>query len=192
MDKDNTHIESEFVDHSWQEMAKLLDQEMPVKKRKRRVFWIFFLGIGLLSIIGMVYYRTDYTIEDTKPTIKSLTIPKEGKVATAKMPLNNNHSSINPKKVSIKKVPAKSSDDIRIISTTVTKIHPTAAKKATAVGAGSLMTNSEVKYSNSIEDKKIFLTTKEEIKTASSVQTVLPIIAPLPVNALPYLSLIHI
>ena len=115
-----------------------------------------------------------------------MTIPKEGKVATAKMPLNNNHSSISPKKVSIKKASAKSSDDIRIISTTVTKIHPTAAKKATAVGAGSLMTNSEVKYSNSIEDKKIFLTTKEEIKTASSIQTVLPIIAPLPVNALPY------
>lgn len=188
MDKDNTHIESEFIDHSWQEMSTLLDQEMPVKKRKRRLFWLFFFGIGLLGIIGLAYYTIGYPL-DKEPALKSLTIQKEGKVATAKtQPNNNSHSSIDSKKVSEKQAPAKSSDDIRRISTNtaITKTHPTAAKTPTAVGTGPPTDNSKAQRSIPLKDKEQLQLTKNESKVANRFQTTLAPIATLPLNALSY------
>ncbi|MFK7980224.1 MAG: outer membrane beta-barrel protein [Saprospiraceae bacterium] len=186
MEKDNKHIASEFVDHSWQEMSKLLDQEMPVKKRKRRFFWLFFFGIGLLGLISLVYYTTGATI-DKEPPLKSFAIQKEDKVAATKTQLNKNSPSpINSKKGSVKQALAKSSDDIReiSISTAITKIHPTAAKIATAVGAGSRIKNSQSSIQS--KDKKESLSTKKEIKAANRFDKELPIIATLSLSTLPY------
>ena len=49
-------IDQEFTDHSWKEMKKLLDQEMPVKRRRRRgLIWFFLVGaIGLA--LGIWFY----------------------------------------------------------------------------------------------------------------------------------------
>ncbi len=133
MDKDNTHIDSEFIDHSWREMSNLLEQEMPVKKRKKRILWICFLGLGLLGLIGLTYFT------EHQPTkLKSLPIQQEAKIVTTKIAQNSNsHSSITPKKVPKKQTPTKSSDDTRVISTIkkTTKIRPT-VKTPSTVGAG--------------------------------------------------------
>ncbi len=48
-------FDDEFMDKAWQQMAVILDKEMPVKKR-RRFLWIWFLlGFGILVGAGIVY-----------------------------------------------------------------------------------------------------------------------------------------
>ena len=49
-DPSNKWDDQEFEDHAWSQMVALLDEEMPVEKKKRRgLFWLFLLGgIGLL------------------------------------------------------------------------------------------------------------------------------------------------
>lgn len=49
--RDNLH-EDLFADHAWQEMHKLLDREMPERKR-RGAFWLWFLpALGLCVLLG--------------------------------------------------------------------------------------------------------------------------------------------
>jgi len=69
MDKDNLHIDSEFMDHSWQNMSELLDQEMPIQKRKRRLLWVWFFGIGFLLLGSYAYLNRSIPTD-----IKSLPI----------------------------------------------------------------------------------------------------------------------
>ena len=54
--------DQQFTDHSWEEMKKMLDKEMPVeKKRKKRFFWIFFLyllfGVLVVGSTWAVYSK---------------------------------------------------------------------------------------------------------------------------------------
>lgn len=43
---DKKTYNKDFVDRGWKDMSSILDKEMPVKKKKRRfVFWLFFVGI---------------------------------------------------------------------------------------------------------------------------------------------------
>ena len=56
--QDNRHrpdIDDAFENKSWMEMESILDQEMPVRKRKRRFIWWFF-GVGILLLTGLVYW----------------------------------------------------------------------------------------------------------------------------------------
>lgn len=138
MDKDNIHIDNEFTDHSWREMSKLLDQEMPVKKRKKRLIWIWFLGLGLLGLIGLAYLQPD-----NRPNLKSLPIPAiTKKVATNSDDKKVTHQSsiLNQsiKKVSNQLITTKSSDNTSVINTikNPTKRFPTAANTPTAVDVG--------------------------------------------------------
>ena len=138
MDKDNVHIDNEFTDHSWREMSKLLDQEMPVKKRKKRLVWIWFLGLGLLGLIGFAYLQ-----QDNRQNLKSFPVPAiTKKVATKSNDKKVTHQSLTSnksiKKVSKQSISTKSSDNTSVISTikNPTKQFPTAADTPTAVGVG--------------------------------------------------------
>lgn len=142
MDKDNLHIDNEFTDHSWLEMSKLLDQEMPVKKRKKRLVWIWFLGLSLFGLMTFGYLQ-----KDNGPTLKSLPIP----AITKKVAANSNDKKITHqsstsnksiKKVSKLPIATKSSDNISAISTikNPTKKAPAAANTPTAVGVGVSIT----------------------------------------------------
>lgn len=185
MDNDNTHIDSDFIDHSWQEMSTLLDQEMPVQKRKKRFIWLFFFGIGVLNLLGLTYFT-----KNNEAKLDAFTIQEASKIATNKITKNSNsHSSINVKKDAIKQVPTKSPDDIDAISTisTVTKNRSTAAKIPTAVEVSATEINSdEAKIPVQITTKPNVFVNKKEIKSASRWQTTTPLIAKLPVNTLKY------
>jgi hypothetical protein len=56
-DPSNKWNDQEFEDHAWSQMSMLLDKELPVEKKKRRVvfWWLFAAGIGLLFIGGIVW-----------------------------------------------------------------------------------------------------------------------------------------
>jgi len=56
MGKENQHIDSEFIDNSWQNMSQLLDKEMPVQKKKRRFLLLWFLGLAVLLTLGGIYF----------------------------------------------------------------------------------------------------------------------------------------
>ncbi|MEM1121327.1 MAG: porin family protein [Bacteroidota bacterium] len=53
MDKNQGHIDQDFLDESWANMAELLDKEMPLKKRKRRFFWLWFGGLAASILLAM-------------------------------------------------------------------------------------------------------------------------------------------
>ena len=138
MDKDNVHINSEFVDRSWQEMSKLLDQEMPVKKHKRRLIWLWFFGLGLLLLGGLVYYN-----QPTPRAIKAMPIPENPAIASTnsnklKTPstFKINPLNTNNKKVPKKQAPRKSSDEHQAFQPIInlTETIPAAVTNNAAVG----------------------------------------------------------
>lgn len=136
MDKDNVHINSEFIDHSWQEMSKLLDQEMPIKKqRKKRLLWIWLLGLGLFGLIGFTYYLNT----SSQPPLKSFKVPhKRNVVKLNNSPSGTSQPSTNTPKTSKKQRITKSSDNLNLVNTNkkVSKTHPTAANAPAVVGIG--------------------------------------------------------
>ena len=70
MDKDKIHIDNGFIDQSWEEMTKLLDKEMPVKRKRRPFFWLWFLGIGLVTSTLLVYnWEVDTATKKESPTL---------------------------------------------------------------------------------------------------------------------------
>lgn len=184
MDKDNVHIDSAFVDHSWQEMSSLLDQEMPVKKRKKRILWIWFLGVGLLSLIGLTYLT-----QESPPQLKSFPIQQNSKISNNKIAQNSNsQSSIIAKKVLKKQAPTKSSDDIRVISTAknFTKARPT-VETPTTVGIGaSKKAIPKKELSNQKADVKQPLLNKDKFNTPRKSITVLTPISGIRLTTLSY------
>lgn len=49
--RDNLH-EDLFADHAWQEMHKVLDREMPQRKRRGGFWWWFLPALGLCVLLG--------------------------------------------------------------------------------------------------------------------------------------------
>jgi len=78
MDKEKQHIDTEFIDQSWQNMSELLDKDMPVQKRKRRIIWLWFLGISAIIIFALTYRFNTVSNQNLIP--KTL-INKEEKIA---------------------------------------------------------------------------------------------------------------
>ncbi|HFB99272.1 MAG TPA: hypothetical protein ENJ53_00570, partial [Phaeodactylibacter sp.] len=58
-DHNNYQPDEQFTNKGWGEMRKLLDEEMPVKKKKYRgFFWIFlFVGLGAVSMLWSFYHK---------------------------------------------------------------------------------------------------------------------------------------
>lgn len=136
MDKDNIHIDSEFIDHSWQEMSKLLDREMPVKKRRKRLLWVWFLGLGLF-LLGSLAYINQLQVKE----VKALPIPEKPIIASTNTPISpsttkRNSSNIVSKKGPKKQTPRKSSDDRQAFQSIInlTETIPTAVNKNAAEG----------------------------------------------------------
>ena len=76
--------DDQFEDKAWEEMRKLLDQEMPVKERRRGLIW-FFLLAGLLVAGGALGYSLYYPKE-----IKGSSLP-ETIPFNATMPVAEQH-----------------------------------------------------------------------------------------------------
>lgn len=55
MKKEEVHINEEFLDQSWANMSDILDKEMPVKRSKKRAFWIWLSGLAALVLLGITY-----------------------------------------------------------------------------------------------------------------------------------------
>lgn len=74
MDKKKWANDEEFKQVAWEQMAKVLDQEMPVEQKKNRALILFLSGIGVLVLASLVIYlingRTNNVLE-TSPLTQS-------------------------------------------------------------------------------------------------------------------------
>lgn len=206
MKKEEIHIDSDFIDHSWQEMAKVLDEEMPVKKRKRRFIWLWFLGIGLMLGIVCEYYRhtTQPAIVSTKIAEKEISThsnsphqPNEVPSTTTKTTIHNSLDLTDNK---------ESSDDVSTTSIIkkLTFTSSSEAKQPTLASEAGILnpspterTNAKNDYANytpisnfkPIQTEQLLLETKSKIKASKQVSFVdnLPSLnfPPLKIRSLP-------
>lgn len=96
MDKKKQHIDSKFIDQSWDNMVELLDKEMPVQKRKRRFIWLWFLGFA--AIISVMTYH--YSFDTNKNVVPQITPTRVEKIARTETNLINSQNIIKEKSVS--------------------------------------------------------------------------------------------
>ena len=91
--RDNLH-EDLFADHAWQEMHKLLDREMPERKR-RGAFWLWFLpALGLCVLLGRdTLLEGKIPVAEEKPQ-KNQPVIAQGKKHTVQNA--DKHSKTNP------------------------------------------------------------------------------------------------
>jgi hypothetical protein len=91
--RDNLH-EDLFADHAWQEMHKLLDREMPERKR-RGAFWLWFLpALGLCVLLGRdTLLEGKIPVAEEKPQ-QSQPVIAQGKKHTVQPA--DKHSKTNP------------------------------------------------------------------------------------------------
>ncbi|HFA51728.1 MAG TPA: PorT family protein [Bacteroidetes bacterium] len=87
MQDNKTHIDNKTTELAWQEMKKILDQEMPSEKHNRRpLFWWYAAGIGLAAGIAAIWLVNFTPVENT------------GKTDIAITETNNSLPRINPGK----------------------------------------------------------------------------------------------
>ena len=48
-----------LVNHGWQQMVEVLDQEMPIEKNKRRVLWLPILGILIVLLVSIYFFGSN-------------------------------------------------------------------------------------------------------------------------------------
>lgn len=91
--RDNLH-EDLFADHAWQEMHKLLDREMPERKR-RGAFWLWFLpALGLCVLLGRdTLLEGKIPVAEEKPQQNQPVIAQEEKHTVQNA---DKHSKTNP------------------------------------------------------------------------------------------------
>lgn len=91
--RDNLH-EDLFADHAWQEMHKLLDREMPQRKR-RGAFWLWFLpALGLCVLLGRdTLLEGKIPVAEEKPQ-QNQPVIAQGKKHTVQSA--DQHSKANP------------------------------------------------------------------------------------------------
>ncbi len=95
MDKEKQHIDTKFIDQSWDNMSDLLDKEMPVQKRKRRFFWMWFLGLVAILMVGFAY---QFHLALNQPIVPKTQTDKVAKVAKVEMPTINIATELKDKK----------------------------------------------------------------------------------------------
>lgn len=66
-DKNNNSFDQEFFDLAWENMNDQLDQEMPVKRKRRRFLFWFFLMTGCLA--GMIFWVGNLTSSEVEAEI---------------------------------------------------------------------------------------------------------------------------
>lgn len=76
---DKFNIDDQFTERAWGEMSKVLDKELPVKKKNRTIFFFLF-GAAALLLLGVLYFaNVEEEVKYQRPTIqKQLTEKNEG------------------------------------------------------------------------------------------------------------------
>ena len=137
---DNNNIDDQFTDFAWGEMSKVLDKEMPQKKRNRTVFfWLF--GLALFASVTFLYFNSGKEQVDM--------------AATSVI------SNINPVQESSTKLESENSISIRTESTLVENdkndkknTNPSSIAKLSLAQNVNSNINKSVKSKNELESPK--------------------------------------
>ena len=105
--RDNLH-EDLFADHAWQEMHKLLDREMPERKR-RGAFWLWFLpALGLCVLLGRdTLLEGKIPVADEKPQQNQPVIAQGKKHTVQPVDKHSKTSPEEPTSASVQQVAGK-------------------------------------------------------------------------------------
>ena len=80
MDKEKVEKDNQIMENGWQQMLVTLDDEMPVKKKKRRFIWLVFILSGLLlSAYGIKTYSKQKTQNKTPSVVEIASNNQEAK-----------------------------------------------------------------------------------------------------------------
>jgi Outer membrane protein beta-barrel domain len=154
-EKNSTRIDKQFQDHSWSEMRKILDEEMPqipVKedRKKRYILLVAILLIGFVSGIGtMVYVNQQQEVEFQTP----LKVEKELAV-TSDLIKNQASNNQNQKITNISKFPESAFEQKTIDNNDYLKniIKNTEISKSKKRNKNSISSNSFNKNSKQSDD----------------------------------------
>jgi len=75
--------DNELVNIGWNSMENILDREMPVKKKRRGFFWLWYglglsLGLTLLAVTIFSFYRS-FENQNSEPTVKTASLVEVNK-----------------------------------------------------------------------------------------------------------------
>lgn len=134
--RDNLH-EDLFADHAWQEMHKLLDREMPERKRRGAFWWWFLPAFGMCVLLGrdtLLDVKIPVAVEkpqQNQPAIAQVeghTVPNAGK-----------NSKTNPQESTSVPVP-QAENKAEVVT-----------RPATTSGAGQLQKPGKTKLSKALQ-----------------------------------------
>jgi hypothetical protein len=134
--RDNLH-EDLFADHAWQEMHKLLDREMPERKRRGAFWWWFLPAFGMCVLLGRD------TLLDVKIPV-AVEKPLQNQPAIAQVeghtePNADKNSKTNPEEPTLAPVP-KAENKADVVT-----------RPATTPGAGQLQKPGKTKLTKALQ-----------------------------------------
>lgn len=127
MDKENKHIDQDFIDHSWQNMSELLDKDMPVQKRKRKFIWFWFFGLAAIISLAVIYGYGLAFNQNIEPTINKKKLENIAQTT----PLTIDNQEITKKKEDV--APLKKSRDKPVNASAIKKSRTSKTNKNNAV-----------------------------------------------------------
>lgn len=132
--QDNLH-EDLFSDHAWNEMRKVLDREMPERKR-RGAFWLWFLpALGLCVLLGRdSLVNPKIPVATEKAPVEKAPIAQHQQHPVKKAEQNNTNTPEDPTSASVKPGFEKNSKAIATLNTPA----KTAGKSQTSQKAGAI------------------------------------------------------
>ena len=130
-------FDEQFVNQAWAQMNQLLDQEMPVKGKRRPIFWLWWLS-GALAIAlvgGGIFYYSHY---QSAPA----TIGASSSVAAVKAPKPEAIEANKPVLSTVKPVPEKGVTEQNTGPASAATLSPTPASPANLAPAPAKQTGS--------------------------------------------------
>ena len=87
--------QNEYIDHAWEEMRKLLDQEMPVRRRQR-IGWWWIGAAGLLALLWTGWYIWSHKQAEDAEVVDA-SAKKMGRLQSEHNPVPGDNLPLSPR-----------------------------------------------------------------------------------------------
>lgn len=154
-------------DRGWHQMSTLLDSELPLKKRKKRLFlWILVCGVVVLTIV-LIFSKDKGSVNDlSKTPIAQVAIaPSQYNDQNALLTKNEICQDVNTLKTK-RELSSKSFEKTlpKVSAESAAKISKSLAKNNTVISYGSIVINKHTSDNNILEMVTLVQPESEELK----------------------------